>query len=190
MDVPTESEDTSYALTRSHTRVHIADIDHDDARSIEDKFLEAVVILVWPYSTRTQEAGFLVAEKDVLLRKTKGQVKITFYGSCAREIAKLKAGVGDTLRISLRAAHLVEEKDEISTPGKKAGFAIRYRDVVDVEVSNSGIGSTERDSQHNRFYERMVRQNHSTTKHLKCLVLYEMGRMEYSQRLGTLVSKI
>lgn len=189
MDVPTESEDTSHALTRFHTRVHIADIDQGDARSIEGKFVEAVIILVWPYSTLTQEAGFLVAEKDVLLRKTKGQVKITFYGLCAREIAKLKAGVGDTLRTSLRAAHLIEEQDEISTPGKKPGFAIRYQDAVDVEVSNSGIESKEQDSQHNRFYERMVRPHRSTTKHLKCPVLYEMGRMEYSQRLGTLVSR-
>lgn len=136
MDVSTPREDTHHALDETLTRIRIANIDHNNSRSFTDRFLEADIVLVWPYSTLTQEAGFLVAEKDVLLRKTKGQVRVTFYGSCAREVAQLKAGVGDTLRVSLDTARLVEEQDEISTPGKKAGFAIKYQHAVNAEVSS------------------------------------------------------
>lgn len=135
MDVST-SEGTHNALTRSHTRIRVADIDYHDQKSIESRFLEAEIILVWPYSTLTQETGFLIAEKDVLLRKAKGQVRTTFYGPCAKEIAKLKAGIGDTLRISLSNAQLIEEQDEVSTPGKKAGFVIRHQHAVKAEVSD------------------------------------------------------
>ena len=118
-----EANTTPNTITQ---RIHIGDIDYHSPVALIARHLEAVVILVWPYSSSTRSLSFLVVEKDVKLRNTRGQLKVTYHGKAAREVAKLRPGVGDLLHLHLANVEIVEEEDGVSTPGKKAGFVLHF----------------------------------------------------------------
>ena len=127
-----ESEATNGNMKPTH-RVHIADISNSLA---SDTYLEAYIVLVWPYSSVTKQFSLLIAEKDVSLSKAKGQVKVTFHDEVAREVAKLRPGIGDDLKLALVGTNIIHEEEELSTPGKKAGFSIHLSHDVQLEINN------------------------------------------------------
>lgn len=131
MASPSENEEAHAALSNS-TRIHIADL--NPACLSEDKHIEAAIVLVWPYSSGTKELSLLFAERDVSLRKAMGQVKATFHGAVARELARSRPGIGDTARLSLGGVELVQEQNEVHTPGKKAGFTLHSFRAVLLEL--------------------------------------------------------
>ncbi|KAK5101086.1 hypothetical protein LTS08_004692 [Lithohypha guttulata] len=139
METTQENEETRDAL-RSGRRVHVADI--ETSTEPADQYLEAAVILVWPYSSSTGELSLLLAERDVVLRKATGQVKVTFHGLCAREVAQTRIGIGESLKLSLENVQVIRESDEVSTPGKKANFTLHYNTAVQLEISHTD-GSTQ-----------------------------------------------
>lgn len=126
-----ENEEAHTALSNT-TRIHIAYLSPTDISG--GRHIEAAVVLVWPYSSATKELSLLLAERDVSLRKARGQVKVTFHGAVAREVARLKPGIGDKVQLGLRDIELVAEQDEVSTPGKKAGFTLHSRRAVVLHV--------------------------------------------------------
>lgn len=128
-----ENETTGDALMNS-TRVHIADIDH--SLPLSTCQIEAYVVLVWPYSSFTEELSWLLAERDVNLRQSTGQIKVTFHGTCAKEIAKSKIGISEDIKLGLRSAQVVEGNDQISTPGKKAAYTLHYHEAVELQVQS------------------------------------------------------
>lgn len=132
MDDSSETRQPEDALSRSE-RIHIAHIDHNYLAN-HAGHIEANVVLVWPYSSQTKELSLLLAERDVVLRKAKGQVKVTFHLSCAREVAYSRIGIGERVKLGLNGAEVVEEADHVSTPGKKAGFTLHYTDSVQLQV--------------------------------------------------------
>ncbi|KAK5080633.1 hypothetical protein LTR24_008469 [Lithohypha guttulata] len=131
MATSSENEEAHAALSNS-TRIHIAHL--NPACPSEDKHIEADVVLVWPYSSGTQELSLLLAERDVSLRKVMGQVKATFHAAVAREVARSKPGIGDSVRLSLRDVELVQEQNEVHTPGRKAAFTLHSFRAVLLEL--------------------------------------------------------
>ncbi|KAJ9663809.1 hypothetical protein H2198_000569 [Neophaeococcomyces mojaviensis] len=97
-------------------------------------YIEANIALVWPYSSSTQRLSLLLAEHDTLLNKAKGQLKVTFHGACAKEVAKTRVGIGDRVKVGLDQFELAEEHDFLSTPGKKADFDLHIRKSVTLEI--------------------------------------------------------
>ncbi|KAL2424246.1 hypothetical protein ABEF95_007243 [Exophiala dermatitidis] len=106
-------------------------------------YIAGNVALVWPYSSATGNLALLLAEPDVRLRKHKGQVKVVFRDGCAREIAKTKVGIGDTVKLALAGCEWKETGDAVSTPGKKIDWDLEFRgQVIFQVVRNNGERST------------------------------------------------
>ena len=127
-----ENENEASAMN-DNNRAHIEEINSQGVEA-GNQHIEADVILVWPYSSSTQELSLLLAEHDVSIQKATGQVKVTLHSACAREVAKSRIGIGETIKLSLRDAQLFEESDNVSTPGKKAAFTLHYARAVQLEV--------------------------------------------------------
>ena len=99
--------------------------------------IEASVLLVWPYSSANRVFSFLLAERDAKLH-SRGQIKVTFHGYLAQEVAKTQVGIGDDVLLALRHAKTLEAGGTISTPGKKLNFLLEYKTGVVLEVGLSG----------------------------------------------------
>jgi len=96
--------------------------------------IRASVVLVWPYSSSTGKLSLLLADPDIRLCKSKGQVKVTFHGGCAREVAQSHVGIGDAVRLALAGAEWTETGNVVSTPGKKIDWDIEYKERLLLEV--------------------------------------------------------
>lgn len=129
-----ENEEAHAALSNS-ARIHIAHL--NSAYLSEDRHIEADIVLVWPYSSGTKELSLLLAERDVSLRKAMGQVKVTFHGAVAKELARSKPGIGNTVRLSLGDVEMIEEQNEVHTPGKKAAFTLHCFRAVLLKLSST-----------------------------------------------------
>lgn len=139
MATPTENQRTNNAL-HDALRVHIADLREDlTSDDTGNTYIEAVVQLVWPFSSATSQLSLLLIEKDVSLRDNTAQVRVTFHGACAKEVAKSRIGIGDVLRLDLEGASAEVEHEELSTPGKKAGYDLHFRKNVNLQVRKNTI---------------------------------------------------
>lgn len=136
-----ENETADNSLTTS-TRLHIADI--CTSTRLSTHHIEAYVVLVWPYSSLTKELSLLLAERDVNLRRATGQVKVTFHNTCAEQVAASRVGIGEDVKLGLVSAQLIEENEQVSTPGRKAAFTLHYSKSVDLQV-RAYTGSIKRD---------------------------------------------
>lgn len=129
MATSTENETAHHALNHV-VRVHVANIEDDlTSDNVNGKYIEAAVQLVWPFSSTTSQLSLLLIEKDVSLRDTTAQIRVTFHDACAKEVARSKIGIGDVLRLDLRGASAEAEHEELSTPGKKAGYDLHFRNM-------------------------------------------------------------
>lgn len=99
-------------------------------------FVQAVVTLVWPFSSSNRLFSLLLAEPDFRLRNQNGQIRVTFCGRCAEEVARTKIGIGDTVTLSLQGAQWTENQKIQSTPGKALGWELQFKNRVKLEVSN------------------------------------------------------
>lgn len=134
MATSTENQTTHHAMNNS-VRVRVADIENDlTSNDADSKYIEAVVQLVWPFSSTTSQLSLLLIEKNVSLRDTTAQIRVTFHDACAKEVAQSKIGIGDILRLDLRGASAEAEHEELSTPGKKAGYDLHFHKNVNLQV--------------------------------------------------------
>lgn len=139
MDTSSQEHVASHAFNGS-TRLRIADLKDDLHSTItDDSYVEATVQLVWPFSSSTSQISFLLVENDISVYETTAQARTIFHGACAREVAKSKIGIGDTLRLRLRGGVVEPEREQLSTPGKKAGFDLHFRRVVNLQVGSAGV---------------------------------------------------
>ena len=99
------------------------------------RYLEAEIVLVWPYSSSSRSLSLLLASRNIRARKSKGQVKVTFGGGCAGDIALTRLGIGDVVKLSLQHAEWVHTGDEVSTPGKKIEWDLRFSTSVTLRAS-------------------------------------------------------
>lgn len=105
---------------------------------IEDpalKHIEAVVTLVWPYSSSERTFSLLLASHDFRLRNAKGQIRANFAGPSAVELARTHVGIGDTLRLSLKGCRWGQNVQDIATPGKCVDWDMQYDALLEAEVS-------------------------------------------------------
>jgi hypothetical protein len=100
----------------------------------QPRYLKGVITLIWPFSSSTKKAAFLLAEPDFRLRHKKGQVRIQVHGAAALDVAKSKLGIGDEIVLSLRGARLVRAEQDVSTPGKSVDVELIYKSVLSMEV--------------------------------------------------------
>src|ERR1700709_2357096 len=82
--------------------------------------IDAIVSLVWPYSSSTQHCALLLADPDARLRYRKGQVRVRFNGPSAQAIARSHVSIGDKVQLSLEGGQwLTDDAGALArTPGK------------------------------------------------------------------------
>lgn len=120
------------------TQVPIAQLSPDLAQPSE-KFIVAVVTLIWPYSSSNKSLSLLLAEPDARLRRPNGQVKATFHGRVAQKIAESHVGIRDIVHLSLANSKLVSNEAAKQTPGRSIAWGAHFEDAVSLEVSNSPL---------------------------------------------------
>ncbi len=95
------------------------------------KAINAVVALIWPYSASNNSLTLLLVEPDFRLRRAKGQVRVEYRGSSAKEVAKSGLYSGDEILLSLEGAAWTRDDAKQRTPGTgvdwKLGFGERVR---------------------------------------------------------------
>ena len=96
--------------------------------------IRAAVSLIWPYSYSTKSLSLLLSELDIRLRLSNGQVKATFHGPAAEQIARTQVGIGDEVVLSLGGSRLAESEDATRTPGRRARWDVHFDSSVFIEV--------------------------------------------------------
>lgn len=115
-------------------RVPIADL-APSLPAPHNKYIRAVVTLVWPYSSSTRQCALLLADPDYRLRRKKGQVRVRLAGPSAKAVAQAEIGIGDTVSLSLEGAQWLEDRGEIRTPGKSVDWELKFNQRVVIEVN-------------------------------------------------------
>jgi hypothetical protein len=98
--------------------------------------IKAVVTLTWPYSSATGSVAFLLSEPDFRLRRTRGQVRVQFSGSSAKEVAKSGIASGDQVILSLNGVEWVHEGATVATPGRGVEFELKFTERLLLQVSS------------------------------------------------------
>ncbi|KIX98683.1 uncharacterized protein Z520_05984 [Fonsecaea multimorphosa CBS 102226] len=129
---PQPTARTARARLNTSTQLPIADLSPSQLGF--DAHILAQVALVWPYSSSTGTLSLLLADPDIRRRKSKGQVKAVFRNGCAKQVAKSKVGIGDTVRLALAGCEWKETGDVVSTPGKKINWDLEYNTCVLLEI--------------------------------------------------------
>ncbi|EXJ60510.1 hypothetical protein A1O7_04663 [Cladophialophora yegresii CBS 114405] len=130
---------TTVALTfETLKQIPIADLAPASDHASSSSYILAQVVLVWPYSSSTGTLALLLADTDVRRRKSKGQVKVVFRHGCAREVARTKVGIGDTVKLVLDGCKWTETGGLVSTPGKKIDWDLEYWKQVILQVHRDG----------------------------------------------------
>jgi hypothetical protein len=133
MNSPMNHEDVIFTELN---RINISSLSPELA-ILNQSYIEATVALIWPYSSSHKTLSLLLVEKDIRLRKSRGQVKAIFHGDCAREVAKTHVGIGDNLTLGLENVTWARTGEEISTPGKKVAHDLEYRDTLKLKVGRT-----------------------------------------------------
>lgn len=114
-------------------RVQIATLGPQDLAS-STGYIEAQIVLVWPYSSSTRQFAFLLSEPDAHPLKSGRQVKIALYNGAARAVQTSKVGIGDRIRLVLRGCQWQDSQDPTATPGKRIKWDLIYRKAIALEV--------------------------------------------------------
>ncbi|KAL4952133.1 hypothetical protein BDW69DRAFT_25483 [Aspergillus filifer] len=96
--------------------------------------INAVVTLLWPYSSSTKSLSLLLAEPDFRLRRSNGQVKVFFHGRIAQEVASTHIGIGDDVRLSLAGSRFEKNDAAIQTPGRCIAWDMHFDASAFIEV--------------------------------------------------------
>ncbi|KAL6889710.1 hypothetical protein HDV57DRAFT_339313 [Trichoderma longibrachiatum] len=79
--------------------------------------VEGVVTVTWPYSILRKSVAFILAERDPLHRRDKGQLRVEFDGPAGKALAGSGLGGGDEVRLSLNGARWEETQASVMRPG-------------------------------------------------------------------------
>lgn len=96
--------------------------------------IKAIVTLTWPYSSATGSVAFLLSEPDFRLRRTRGQVRVQFAGSSAKQVTKSGIASGDEVVLCLEGAEWIEDDNQVSTPGRGVEFELRFTERLLLQV--------------------------------------------------------
>lgn len=105
-----------------------------------DTFIRAVVTLVWPYSSRTEQCSLLLAEPDARLRHRQGQVRVHFTHESAHAIAAEHISIGDEIQLRLNGAKWAQTESTHSsdTPGRSVDGELVFHHELCAEVRRAG----------------------------------------------------
>lgn len=107
-----------------------------DISNVEDQMFQAVVALLWPFSSSTHRCALLLCEPDFRLRCKKGQVRVRFTGPSAKAVLKAGITIGDEILIALRGAKFVRGTLDMEIPGDCIEWELDYSQTIILHVRN------------------------------------------------------
>ena len=100
--------------------------------------INAVVTLLWPYSSSTRQCALLLADPDFRLRSKKGQVRVRFTGASAAAVAKAHVGIGDEVRLELDGASWASDGGAVQTPGRSVDGELVFAGTLALRIVRDG----------------------------------------------------
>ncbi len=98
------------------------------------KAIRSVVALLWPYSASNKSITLLLVEPDFRLRRNKGQVRVEFHGSSAKEVASSGICIGDEVVLSLESGGWEREEAGLRTPGTGVDWKLSFGEKLSMQV--------------------------------------------------------
>lgn len=136
-----------FALLSSTVATPIALL-HPDLTDQGTRVILGDVTIVWPYNSVTQSLAFLLAEPDVLLRRTKGQVRVQLRGPSATRVAELKLGGGDAVALCLNGVSWGKDDSHVRAPASRLEWQLEFAGKLRLEVCIHCLGLTLNDLAH------------------------------------------
>ena len=101
--------------------------------------IDGTVTITWPHSIVTKSIAFILAERDVLLRRDKGQVRVEFHGAAGRAVADAHIAGGDNVRLSLQGAEWIKPDGKTLLPVGSLCLQLKYskRLLLDIQAAES-----------------------------------------------------
>jgi len=126
---------TATVAARLHARqvTPIAQL-NPDLPNRETHILKGEITLTWPYNSLKRSLAFLLAESDIRLRRSKGQVRVELGGSSAAAVAEHGLGGGDEILVSLEGAEWAKDDTPVSPPGSRVEWQLQYRERIFLQV--------------------------------------------------------
>ncbi|KAL4939257.1 hypothetical protein BDV06DRAFT_38703 [Aspergillus oleicola] len=132
MDTPDRAP-VAEPLSSTATAIPIAQLSPELDR-LRQSSINAVVTLLWPYSSSTKSLSLLLAEPDFRLRRPNGQVKVFFHGHVAQDVARTHIGIGDNVRLSLAGSRLEKNDAATQAPGRGISWDVHFDASAFIEV--------------------------------------------------------
>lgn len=92
------------------------------------------ITITWPYNSLKQTLAFLLADPDVRLRRSKGQVRVELQGPSAKAAAACNLGGGDQLALSLDGVEWTKDQSTARLPGSRIEWQLSYTGKLLLEV--------------------------------------------------------
>ncbi|KAJ4414546.1 hypothetical protein N0V85_003107 [Neurospora sp. IMI 360204] len=128
---------TAVAALESQTVTPIAQLDPElpdqNSRSVRGE-----VTITWPYNRVTHTLAFLLAEPDVRLRRTKGQVRVQLRGPSAKAVADCGLGACDDVLLSLDGVEWTKDESPGSIPGARVDWQLQFNQKLVLQVKLNG----------------------------------------------------
>ena len=98
------------------------------------RYVRAVIVLLWPFSSATKKLKLLISEPDFRLRSSHGQIRVTCRNEVAEAVAKSQAGIGDTVLLGLDGVRWEKQPDEQSSFVGEAEWSLVFSERIILEV--------------------------------------------------------
>ncbi|CCU79113.1 hypothetical protein BGHDH14_bgh05247 [Blumeria hordei DH14] len=102
------------------------------------QWINAVIALVWPYCSATDNFSILLSEPDFRLRREGGQVRVNFSGSSAHIIAKSGLSSGDKVILCLDGVEWILDPSEVKVPGNSIVFELKFCEKLHLHYQYDG----------------------------------------------------
>ncbi|EGO61173.1 hypothetical protein NEUTE1DRAFT_127865 [Neurospora tetrasperma FGSC 2508] len=121
----------------SRTVTPIAQLDPElsdqNSRSVRGE-----VTITWPYNRVTHTLAFLLAEPDVRLRRTKGQVRVQLHGPSAKAVSECGLGACDEVLLSLDGVEWAKEESPGRILGARVDWQLQFNRRLVLQVKLNG----------------------------------------------------
>ncbi|CAK7207881.1 hypothetical protein SEUCBS139899_010696 [Sporothrix eucalyptigena] len=116
-------------LLAGATLIPIAQLNPDQtaASGGTPRAVRGEVTIVWPYNSVQRSLAFLLAEPDVRLRRSKGQIRVQLDGPSAAAVAESGLGGGDEVLLSLAGAGWSKDESSLKLPGSRVEWQLEFR---------------------------------------------------------------
>ncbi|TLD21177.1 hypothetical protein PspLS_08833 [Pyricularia sp. CBS 133598] len=103
----------------------------------DSRVVRGEVTVVWPYSLIRKSFAFVIAEPDVRLRDSNGQIRLQVDGAIAKLVAESGLESGDEILLSLAGAGWAPNTYETRIPGSCSSWQLEYTQKITLEIKSS-----------------------------------------------------